>query len=128
MSIVDKLLGGLAGPVVDYFKERRRLKYELKLKKLEGEIRKEEAKAEREIKFLQSDHQWELEQIRNSGWKDEWVLLLLSIPMILSFIPATVVYVQMGFAALMLMPEWYMWLTIMIFAATYGIRVWRRRD
>ena len=76
---------------------------------------------------VEHDHAWELEQIRNSGWKDEYVLLLLSIPLPLVFIPYTQDAVLEGFAILETTPDWYRWLMIMICAATYGIRVWRRK-
>ena len=73
------------------------------------------------------DNSWELEQIRNSGWKDEFVLILLSIPLILCFHPETVMYVELGFAALDKTPDWYQWLILAVFAAIYGIRIWRRK-
>lgn len=128
MAIWEKIISGVTGPVADYFKERRRLKYELKLKKLEGEIKKEEARANMEVKKLESDHAWELEQIRNSGWKDEWVLVLLSIPLVLVFIPHTAPFIYQGFVVLATTPEWYRWMVMLIFTAIYGIRIWRRKD
>jgi len=73
------------------------------------------------------DNNWELEQIRNSGFKDEWVLFLVSIPLALCFHPDTVQYVEDGFAALEQCPEWYRWMTVSIFMAIFGIRVWRRK-
>ena len=75
----------------------------------------------------QMDNAWELEQIKNSGWKDEFVLLLLSIPLVMSFIPKMQPYVVEGFAALSTTPEWYQWLILAVFTAVYGIRVWRRK-
>jgi hypothetical protein len=47
--------------------------------------------------------------------------------MVLSFIPSTVGYVEDGFAALSMTPDWYQWLILSVFAAIYGIRVWRRK-
>ena len=130
--MLNKLLGALLGApaehIAEYFKQRQKLKADLKLKKLEGKVKIEEAKAQMEIKKLESDNAWELEQIRNSGWKDEWVLILLSIPMVMSFIPTLAPYVQQGFAVLGMTPEWYRWLILMIFGAIYGIRIWRRKD
>ena len=73
------------------------------------------------------DNSWELEQIKNSGWKDEFVLLLLSIPLVMSFIPQMQPYVVDGFAALSTTPDWYQWLILSVFAAIYGIRIWRRK-
>lgn len=127
MSIWSKIIEGVTGPVADYFVARQKLKYDLKVKKLEGDIKIEEAKANMKVKQLESDSNWELQQIANSGWKDEYVLVLLSIPLILAFIPSTVTYVMMGFAALAQTPEWYRWLIMLVFTAIYGIRIWRRK-
>ena len=126
-KILSAILGAPAEAVAEYFKEKQRLKAELRLKKLEGKVRVEEAKANMEIKKLDSDNAWEIEHIRNSGWKDEWVLILLSIPLVLVFIPHTQPYVVEGFKALAQTPEWYRWLILLIFTAIYGIRSWRRK-
>jgi hypothetical protein len=130
--MLNKLLGALLGApaeaVADYFKQRQQLKADLKLKKLESKIRIEEAKATMEVKKLEADNAWELAQIANSGWKDEWVLILLSIPLVLVFIPDFAPYIQQGFDVLATTPEWYRWMIMAIFTAIYGIRVWRRKD
>lgn len=130
--MLNKLLGALLGApaeaVAEYFKERQRLKSELKLKKLEGKVKIEQAKAEMEVRKLEADNAWELAQIANSGWKDEWVLILLSIPLVLVFIPEMAPYIQQGFSVLATTPEWYRWLILIIFGAIYGIRIWRRKD
>lgn len=127
MAIWTKIIEGVTGPVADYFKQRTKLKYDLKLKKLESQIKIEDAKATRAIKELDSDTQWELKQLEKQGWKDDWVLILLSIPLILVFIPATAPYVQMGFVILAQTPDWYRWLILVIFTAIYGVRIWRRK-
>lgn len=126
-TIVAKLIGGAAPKVADYYIKRQELKHQRELAKIEGKIAYEKAKTARAEASEGRDHEWELESIRNSGWKDEWVLILLSIPMILVFIPQTQGYVMEGFRVLDTTPEWYRWLTLMIFAAIYGIRVWRRK-
>jgi hypothetical protein len=36
-------------------------------------------------------------------------------------------FVVLGFDALASTPEWYRWLIVMIYAAVFGIRVWRRK-
>jgi hypothetical protein len=128
MGIIDRLLGGgLGEAAVGYFAKRAELKQQLALAKLEGAIAVEKAKAEYRCKDLEYDNAWELEQIKNSGWKDEYVLVLLSIPLVMVFIPFAQPYVLEGFSVLDQCPEWYRWLLVMIFAATYGIRVWRRQ-
>ena len=67
------------------------------------------------------------EQIKNSGFKDEFVVFLRSIPLVMSFIPEMQPYVVDGFAALSQTPEWYQWLILAVFTAIYGIRIWRRK-
>ena len=125
-SILNALLGKAIPAAADFFIEKERLEQQVKLEKLKGKIAWEQALTRRASESEGRDHEWELERIRDSGYKDEWVLFLLSIPLILSFIPQTVVYVQMGFAALAQTPDWYRWLILLIFTAIYGIRIWRR--
>lgn len=126
-AIVGKLLGGFGEEVAGYYRDKQKLKHQRELAKLEGKIAYEEAKIRRAENSEGRDHEWELESIRNSGWKDEWVLILLSVPLVLVFIPATQSTVMVGFETLQQTPEWYRWLTMSIFAAIYGIRLWRRQ-
>jgi len=127
MSILGNLIGGLGGKVVDAVSARGERKHQEKVRELELEEVKHKTKLEMAMRGQEMDNTWELEQIRNSGWKDEFVLLLLSIPLILCFHPETVMYVELGFAALDKTPQWYQWLILAVFAAIYGIRVWRRK-
>ncbi len=126
-TIVAKLLGNAAPKVADYYIAKQNLKHERELAKIRGKIAYEEAKTKRAEASEGRDHEWELESIRNSGWKDEWVLVLLSIPLVLVFIPPAQPYVMEGFATLAETPEWYRWLVMLIFTAIYGIRIWRRQ-
>ena len=126
-KIVATLTGQTVEAVLEYKNTKRKLQAEIELEKLRGKAEWERAKSQRASESEGRDHEWEKLSIENSGWKDEWVLIMLSIPMVLSFIPYTVAYVQMGFAALEATPDWYRWLTLMVFAAIYGIRIWRRK-
>ena len=127
MSLLGKIVGTITGPAVDYFKQKQKLKYDLKLKTLEGKIKTEQAKANRKIKELDSDTAWELKQLEQQGWKDDWVLILISIPLVLVFIPSMAPYIFQGFVILATTPEWYRWMIMLIFTAIYGIRIWRRK-
>lgn len=129
-GIVEKLLGGsnVVGDVTGFLAKRAELKQQLELAKLQGDIEIEKAKASYRIADLQYDDAWELAQIQNSKHKDEWVLLVLSVPLVLCFIPPCAPWVLRGFEILAQCPDWYRWLVVMIFAAVYGIRVWRRQD
>lgn len=55
-------------------------------------------------------------------WKDEWFVILFSIPLIGAFIPDMASHVLTGFAILDKTPEWYRWLLAGIVVATFGLR------
>ena len=126
-SIVGALLGKVAPKVADYYIKKQELKQELELEVLRGKAAYEQAKTKRASESEGRDHEWEIESIRNSGWKDELVLIILSLGMVGVFVPGLAPYVLEGFAVLDQTPEWYRWLIVMIYAATFGIRVWRRK-
>lgn len=95
---------------------------------LEGKNTKIKAKAEAEatvlVKSAESEANWESIMAQNSGnsWKDEWLTLLFSVPMIMCFIPGGVIYVENGFEALSKMPDWYQYTLSIIVAASFGVR------
>ena len=55
-------------------------------------------------------------------WKDEYLLIIFTVPLILAFIPSMVQYVEAGFEALEATPEWYRWLVTGMVVATFGLR------
>lgn len=124
---IGSFLKSLVPDALGFFKEKQKLKQEVKLEVLRGKAEYERQKSVRAENSEGRDHEWELLSIKNSGWKDEWVLILLSIPMVGSFIPAMTPYVVDGFEALDATPDWYRWLVMLIFTAIYGIRIWRRK-
>ena len=127
-AIVGKLLGTVAPEVAGYYRDRQKLKHERRLEVLRGKIAYEKAKSERAAASEGYDAEWEIAQIKNSGWKDEFTLIILSIPMVGVFIPGLEGYMAAGFANLENTPDWYRWLVTMIYAATWGIRIWRRES
>ena len=64
--------------------------------------------------------QWNNKQIDNSGWKDEWLTIILSIPLVGVFIPKLVPHIQAGFMALETTPEWYRLAVSVMIAAAFG--------
>ena len=87
------------------------------------------AKAEAEAKVMvsaaTSTADWEklMAKGRQSAWKDEWLTILVSIPLILAFAGEwgrTIV--AEGFAALEVMPDWYQYTLGVIVAASFGVR------
>jgi hypothetical protein len=125
-SIVGALLGKVAPKVADYYIQKQTLKQEVELEVLRGKAAYEAAKTKRASESEGRDHEWELESIRNSGWKDELVIIVLTIPLVLVFTPLADVVLE-GFRVLGTTPDWYRWMVMTIYAATFGIRVWRRK-
>lgn len=137
-SVVGGLLGKVAPKVADYYiaKQEQKAQYKLEvanqkhqieLERLKGKTAWEIAKTQRAEASEGRDHEWELQAQKLSGWKDEYVLIVLSLPFIGAFFPFTQDYVLEGFNTVGMTPEWYRWLVMTIFTAVYGIRLWRRK-
>lgn len=60
---------------------------------------------------LDAEAQWEANAAQNAAtsWLDEWWTVILSIPLIMAFVPWLAPYVDAGFQALSAVPEWYVW-------------------
>lgn len=91
---------------------------------LDGYRKKSEAKSDRQAELLRQQGNWDEIQAQNSAtsWKDEWLTILFSIPLIFAFIPPLVPVVYDGFAALAFMPDWYVTTLGVIVAASFGVR------
>ncbi len=126
-KLLGSLVGGSLEKYIEYKQKKRELIHERELEKIRGKIEYEKALTKRASESEGRDHEWELESIRNSGWKDEFVLIVLSLGMVGVFVPPLQPYVLSGFDALAQTPDWYRWLILTIYAATFGIRVWRRK-
>jgi hypothetical protein len=130
---IKALLGkGLVEPVADYYKRKQ----ELKQAKFEAQLKFEQAKGDRQAQLIReglaADANWEMEFARQAAasWKDEYTLLVVSIPAVLAFMRTKWLdgpqIVADGFAALAATPTWYQILLCSMFGATVGIRWWRR--
>ena len=103
---------------------------------LEGNVEKSKAKTAAEValknaeaivyeKKATAEIDWDLEAIKGSqnSWKDEWLTILFSIPLILSFCGDWGRQVtEQGFLALEAMPSWYQYTLGVIVAASFGVR------
>ncbi len=97
-----------------------------KAAKLDSDLRVQEAKTKgmeaRLSTGQQADIAWENTSITNSGWKDEWFTVILSIPAILCFVPGLADYVTQGFVALRATPEWYQWSFLVAVSSSFGYK------
>lgn len=127
MGILN-ILGTILQPIGTYFTRRA----ELKTEEHKADLAIAQATGERQAELIKTglaaDAAWEMEFARQAGssWKDEYELLLLSIPLIMCFVPGWDNYVKLGFEALAKTPLWYQSVLVTIFLANYGIRNWRR--
>lgn len=84
-----------------------------------------EAKATIMKSAATSEADWErlMAQGSQNSWKDEWLTILFSIPLCLSFMGewGRTVTAE-GFKALEVMPDWYQYTLGVIVAASFGIR------
>jgi len=84
-----------------------------------------EAKAAIMKSAATSEAEWEkiMAQGSQSSWKDEWLTILFSVPLVLCFTGEWGRQtVSDGFAALETMPEWYQYTLGVIVAASFGVR------
>ena len=117
MNWFTSLVSGIAAPVVNLFAKRNENKTNIKLKQIDRLKNSDDSLAE-----------WESIQAENGrySWKDEYWTILLSIPVILCFIPQCVDYVRVGFEVLKTMPEFYQyWLAVAILTS-FGIKFTKR--
>ena len=84
-----------------------------------------EAKAAIMKSAATSEADWEriMAEGSKSSWKDEWLTILFSVPLVLCFTGEWGRQtVADGFAALESMPEWYQYTLGVIVAASFGVR------
>lgn len=114
--LVQGLLG-VAGEAVTGFIDTKKAKAKQKLVKIEAETSLMEKQISGEI-------DWDVAAQKNSSgsWKDEYLTILFSIPLLLCFLPFTVEYVERGFEALALTPDWYKYTLGVIVSASFGIK------
>jgi hypothetical protein len=115
----------LIGPASDLIGGWLKSKAETKAAETRAKVAKAEAEAE--VMKVAATHEagWEkiMAQGSQNSWKDEWLTILFSVPLVLAFCGdwgRTIV--AEGFAALETMPEFYRYTLGVIVAASFGVR------
>ena len=99
-----------------------------KVEKTKAETGAKVAKAKAEAVIMEKKATGELDwditmaEASKHSWKDEWLVILFSVPLILAFIPGMEGVVERGFAQLEQMPDWYQYSLGVIVAASFGVR------
>ncbi|BCV07536.1 MAG: hypothetical protein CM15mL2_0120 [Caudoviricetes sp.] len=92
---------------------------------IDGKTAVQKAEAQIRMKEATGEIDWELAAIRatQSSWKDEWLTIIFTLPMVLCFCGDWGRQVVTdGFIALQNMPDWYQISLGAIVAASFGIR------
>lgn len=122
------LLSGVPETIGKYFTR----KMEIKAEDRQQERAVQKALTERKIELisqgLTADMNWEMAFANEAAntWKDEFELLVLTIPLVMCFVPGLAPYVLDGFNVLAQCPSWFLFLVISVYLANYGIRYWRK--
>ena len=118
------MLNLLIGPIADLAGTWLNGKVEEKKAQAKTRVAKAEAEAVVMQKKATGEIDWDLKMAdaSASSWKDEWLVILFSIPLILAFIPGMEDIVSRGFQQLEQMPEWYQYSLGVIVAASFGVR------
>lgn len=115
LAPVTKILGGWLGHKARMAEAKR-----------SSELRIEEKRTDATIRRIDEGdaHAARLDEVslKTRGWKDEYLLLLATIPVIMSFVPDWSPHAVAGFAALAKLPEWYKWVLLGVYIDTFGFR------
>lgn len=58
----------------------------------------------------------------SSSWKDEILMIIFLVPMVMAFVPGMESYALAGFGVISKMPEWYQYVIIGMVVVVYGMR------
>ncbi|WP_299940123.1 hypothetical protein [uncultured Microbulbifer sp.] len=124
------------GGLMDHFKHKR----EVKSEERRGELQIKRARTDAQIKRAHSGDEhaaaMDLESAGQRGWKDDYLLLLTTLPMVLLFVAPLFelaiaesyqigdlqAAVNAGFHALKSTPEFYWWGLAAVYIDTFGFR------
>tara|TARA_R110002096_G_scaffold191758_1_gene373226 strand:+ start:341 stop:718 length:378 start_codon:yes stop_codon:yes gene_type:complete len=117
------MIGMLLGPIAEVAKTWIGGKVEVAKAKSQANLETTKARAEVMKKVAAGELDWNqtMAEASNKSWKDEWLTILVSIPLILAFTGHEAI-VTRGFAALETMPDFYKTAVGVVFAASFGIQ------
>lgn len=116
LNIISAVVDGISG----WFSRR----HERKMAEHGAEL--EEIRARSALRIDAQNHlqAWEIMSITNSGWKDEYITILFTLPVVAAFFPQTQPYVEAGFTFITSTPMWYQMVLFGIVGSALGVRIW----
>ena len=118
------MLGTILGPVANLAGSWLQGRADTNAANAKLKLTEAEAKAKILLSKETSTADWEriMAQGTQNSLKDEFVTVIVLVPVILCFIPGLEQTVQNGFDRLAELPEWYTWLVFTVCSAAIGIR------
>jgi len=113
---------GIGSLVAQTFNGWRDRKHTEKLQKMELKQVIHLAKLDNVKQGKIAEVQWNNTSIQQAGWRPGFLTIVLSLPMILVFIPQLVPYMQAGFVALDQTPVWYRSAIAVMISSAFGFK------
>jgi hypothetical protein len=113
----------LLGPIVDGIKDYVNKKQEIKQRQQEVDAALQNKKLEEISKTTDYAQAFRLAQIQNAGWRPGYWTVVLSIPVIMCFVPGLDQYVFRGFESLEKTPEWFQYFLGVAVTSAFGYQV-----
>jgi len=118
------MIGALIGPIAGLASSWLQGKADKNAAEAQLKLTEAQAKAKILLSEKTSVADWErlMAQGSQTSWKDEFFVLVLSIPMILCWVPGAEGLVERGFEQLSKAPNWYFYSLGLAISASFGIR------
>lgn len=118
------MIGALIGPIVGLASTWLQGSVDEKKAKTAMKVAEAQARATVLVETATHESGWEriMAESSKSSWKDEYLTIIFSIPLVMAFIPGLETIVHNGFAQLEVMPEWYQLSLGAVIASSFGIR------
>ena len=122
------MIGQLLGPVAGLASSWLDAKTTKQAAQAKLKLTEAEAKAKILLSEKTSVADWERIMAENSksSWKDEFFVIVLSIPLILAFIPGAEGIVDRGFEQLHKAPDWYFYSLGIAISASFGVKGYKQ--
>lgn len=129
MGLMD-IIGAFTKPISDGFTAWNDGRVRIKEAKINAQVARYNAEARLAEKEADAERDWDMEALKQqeNSWRDEYLTILLSLPLIGSFIPDIQDHVVRGWEYLQKAPLWYQLCFMGVVAATFGLRWWFNRN
>lgn len=121
LSILGLIVSPITTIITNYQKKKKA--------KLDSELRINEAKTNSTVKRLETGQQgdiaWENTALNNTGIKDEVMMVVILLPMVMCFFPGGAELVKTGFLAMKeSLPDYWIHAFYALIGVSFGVKKW----